>query len=244
MAIYKLVWDDFCSWYLEMIKPAYQKPIDKLTLTQTIQHFENLMKLLHPFMPFITEEIWQLIDVRGESESIMLSELPEEKQYNQKILDGFEYVQEIITAIRSVRKEKNIPFKEKINLLVKKNFNQKSDDTFDTVVIKLCNIDSLNYVNEKVENALSFMVKSTEFYIPLNDSFDVETEIKKLQDELKYNQGFLIAVQKKLGNEKFVNNAPASVVEIEKKKLDDATGKIKLIEEQIKMLQKKLLFVF
>ncbi len=239
MAIYKLVWDDFCSWYLEMIKPAYQKPIDKLTLTQTIQHFENLMKLLHPFMPFITEEIWQLIDVRGESESIMLSELPEEKQYNQKILDGFEYVQEIITAIRSVRKEKNIPFKEKINLLVKKNFNQKSDDTFDTVVIKLCNIDSLNYVNEKVENALSFMVKSTEFYIPLNDSFDVETEIKKLQDELKYNQGFLIAVQKKLGNEKFVNNAPASVVEIEKKKLDDATGKIKLIEEQIKMLQKK-----
>jgi valyl-tRNA synthetase len=239
MAVYKLIWDDFCSWYLEMIKPSYQKPIDKKTITQTIGYFEKLMKILHPFMPFITEEIWQLLDERGEHGSIMLTSIPEKDNYDQNILDSFVYVQEVITAVRSVRKDKNIPQKEAINLFVKKNFEQVSDTTFDSVVSKLCNIYSLGYVNEKVENALSFIVKSTEFYIPLSDAIDVESEIKKLEEELKYNKGFLIAVQKKLGNESFVNNAPANVVEIEKKKLTDAVGKIEIIEEQIKMLRSK-----
>lgn len=238
MAVYKLIWDDFCSWYLEMIKPAYQKPIDRKTLEQSIVYFDKLMKLLHPFMPFITEEIWQSIEIRDENESIMLSKMPDDKKYDQKILDSFVYVQEVITAIRSIRKEKNIPQKEAIQLFVKKNFKEISDTTFDPVVIRLCNIDSLGYVNDKVENSLSFMVKSTEFYIPLSEKIDIEAEIKKLEEELKYNHGFLIAVQKKLSNESFVNNAPANVVEMEKKKMNDATGKIKLIEEQIKMLRK------
>jgi valyl-tRNA synthetase len=239
MAVYKLIWDDFCSWYLEMIKPAYQKPIDKITISQTIGFFEKLMKLLHPFMPFITEEIWQLLDERGENGSIMLASIPEKDNYDLNILESFVYVQDVITAVRSVRKDKNIPQKEAIKLFVKKNFDQISDSTFDSVVTKLCNIESLGYVNEKVENALSFIVRSTEFYIPLSDAIDVDAEIKKLEEELKYNQGFLNAVQKKLSNESFVNNAPANVVEVEKKKLADAVGKIELIEAQIKMLRKK-----
>ena len=237
MKVYKLIWDDFCSWYLEMIKPGFQQPVDKATYDTTINFFENIMKLLHPFMPFISEEIWHHLKERNEEESIMTEEMPEAKSYDDDILKSFETEEEVIIAIRNLRKDKNITFKETIELFVKKNYKEEPDHTFDSVISKLCNISSISYVDEKVEGAASFIVKSTEFYVPLSGSVDVEAEIKKLKAELEYLKGFLNSVMKKLGNERFVNNAPAAVVEKEKIKMADAEGKIKVIEEQIKGLK-------
>jgi len=239
MTVYKFVWDDFCSWYLEMIKPAYQQPIDKVTYDKTIEFFDAILKLLHPFMPFITEEIWHLLTERNYDDTIMLSEMPKAVKYNQKLLDGFTFAQEVITAIRSVRKDKNIPQKDPIQLFIKKNFEEKPDTTFDDVCFKLCNINNAGYTDEKIEGAISFMVNQTEFYIPITESIDVEAEIKKLEVDLKYYKGFINSVSQKLNNEKFVNNAPQAVVDAEKKKLTDAESKIKLIEEQIKLLNVK-----
>lgn len=238
MAVYKLVWDDFCSWYLEMIKPAYQQPIDKKTYDQTIAFFENLMKLVHPFMPFITEEIWHHLNERREDDSIMVAELPKAKKFDKALLDTFDVEEEVIIAVRSLRQSKNIPNKESIELYIKKNNKEEPDHTFDSVIKKLCNITEIKYVNEKPEGALTFMVKSTEFYVPVGSSIDVEGEIKKLEEELKYTQGFLNSVMKKLGNERFVNNVPAAVLEKEQQKKDDAESKIKVIEDQIASLKK------
>ena len=238
MGVYKLIWDDFCSWYLEIIKPAYQKPIDKKTLNETIDIFEKLMKILHPFMPFISEEIWQTLKVRNEDESIMISEMPVKQRIDHNILEQFEFAKEIIIAIRNLRKEKNIPQKNAIEFSIKKNLDQKADLTFDSVVAKLCNISELNYINEKLDGAQSFIICSTEFYVPLGDFIDKKAEIIKLEEELKYAKGFLNSVMKKLSNERFVNNAPPQVIEKERQKQEDAESKIKVIEDQIVSLKK------
>lgn len=236
MSTYKLIWDDFCSWYLEMVKPAYQKPIDAATLKSTIDFFEKIMKVAHPFTPFITEEIWHILNERQEGDDIMTSLLPEIGSVNHKILEQFEFAKEVINATRSVRASKNIPMKESIELLIKKN-NQAADFTFDSTIAKLCNLSTIDYVDEKVEGANSFLIKSTEFYIPLSDSVNIEEEIKKLEEELKYTQGFLMSVQKKLSNERFVNNAPEKVISIERNKQADAEAKIKVIKEQLKSMR-------
>jgi valyl-tRNA synthetase len=220
-----------------MIKPAYQKPIDKKTIEQTIGLFEKLMKILHPFMPFLTEEIWHLLRERNEEEDIMVSPWPDRQRIHHKILDQFEFAKDVIIAIRGVRANKNIPQKEQLEFFVKKNLDETPDNTWDGLVAKLCNLSSVEYVDEKVDNAMSFVVKSTEFYIPLGTLVDVEAEIKKMEEEIDYTRGFLDSVMKKLSNERFVNGAPAAVVENERKKQSDAENKIKVLQEQIKALK-------
>jgi valyl-tRNA synthetase len=231
MGIYKLVWDDFCSWFLEMIKPAYQQPIDSLTLAKAIEMLENNMKLLHPFMPFLTEEIWQLLAERTPEEALIVSTWPEIKPFNAQLITDFENTIEVISGIRTIRKDKNIPFKDAIEL---KAINNDSASTyFDAVVTKLGNITSLEYVSDKVDGALSFRVKSNEYFIPITGNIDVAAEIEKLTAELIYTQGFLKSVQNKLSNEKFVNGAPEKVLANERQKEADALSKIETIEQSL-----------
>jgi valyl-tRNA synthetase len=237
MSVYKLVWDDYCSWFLEMIKPAYQQPIDKATFDSTILIFEKIIKLLHPFMPFITEEIWHLVAERTDKECLMISPMPEAEKFDAKIIEKFESAIEVIIAIRNVRKEKNLPNKDAIDLFIKKNFSENSDLTFDNLVQKMCNLSTLEYVENKIEGAFSFTIKNTEFFIPVGTNFNAEEEIAKIEEELKYTKGFLESVTKKLSNESFANNAPAKVVEIEKKKQSDAEDRIKILEEQLLQLK-------
>ena len=236
MSIYRLIWDDFCSWYLEMIKPAYGKPIDKKTYDSTIEIFDKLMRLLHPFMPFLTEEVWQSLIKRGKDESIMISLLPESETFDENILQKFEEAREVIMAIRNLRQEKNIPNKETIDLYIKNNKEENADTTFDGIISKLCNLENLNYTDSKVENALSFIVRSSEYYIPFSQAVNVEEEKEKLQEELDYMKGFLKGVMKKLDNERFVSSAPEQVVEKERKKKADAEEKIKILEQKINNL--------
>ena len=236
MSVYKLVWDDFCSSYLEMIKPAYQKPIDKITLDATLAYFEDLLKLLHPFMPFISEEIWSLISERKSvDDRLIVAKWPKLEAVNAKLLQDESFAAEVVSGIRTIRKEKNIPNKEPLELFVKRNEN--SDTSFDLVISKLGNLSSLEYVNEKVEGALSFRVKSNEYFIPLSGSVNIEEEIANLTQELDYTKGFLKSVMKKLSNERFVNNAPEQVIANERKKQSDAEAKIKIIEEQLAAIQ-------
>ena len=235
MSIYKLVWDDFCSWFLEMIKPGYQQPIDQKTFDKAIEMLENNVKILHPFMPFLTEEIWQLIAERSTSEALIVSTWPEQKEFDAKLIENFESASEVITAIRSIRKEKNIPFRDTIDL---KAINRENTSThFDAIILKLGNIESLEYVTEKVDGALSFRVKSNEYFVPISGAINVEEEIEKLQTELKYTQGFLKSVQAKLSNERFVSGAPEKVLEIERKKEADALSKIETIEQSLATLK-------
>ena len=236
MGIYKLVWDDFCSWFLEMIKPAYQQPIDSVTFAKAIEMLENNLKLLHPFMPFLTEEIWQIIAERRTEEALIVSTWPEMKPFNARLIADFENTIEVISGIRTIRKDKNIPFKDTIELKIVNNDNAST--YFDAVVTKLGNITALEYVSDKVEGALSFRVKSNEYFIPITGNIDVEAELAKLQTELDYANKFLNSVKQKLSNERFVNSAPAQVVDLEKKKQSDAEQKIKVLEEQINKLQK------
>jgi len=238
MSAYKLVWDDFCSWYLEMIKPAYQQPIDKSTFETTIKIFEKLLRLLHPFMPFITEELYHLISKRKEKDCIIAASLPEAGKVNKKIIEKFEIARDVIIEVRNVRAQKNIPNKETIKLSIKKNYNEKPDLTFDALVCKLCNLESLDYVTEKVDGAFTFVVRNTEFYIPVSSNFNADEEIKKLIEELNYTKGFLQSVVKKLSNKNFVANAKTEVVEAERKKQTDAEARIKVLEEQIVGLKK------
>jgi len=230
MIMYKLFWDEFSSWYLEMVKPAYQKSIDKTTYNKTIDFFEKLLLMLHPFMPFITEEIWQSIREREKGESIMIAQMPKIHKVDKKLIGEFEDIKEIVSNIRTIRKKKNIVQKEALIF----KYNASADLKHISIVKKLCNVDGVENIGHKVENAASFLVKAVECYIPLGDLVDKEEELKKLQADLEYNQGFLKTVMKKLGNEKFVNNAPEKVVEIEKKKKNDAEEKIRILEEQIK----------
>jgi valyl-tRNA synthetase len=231
MGIYKLVWDDFCSWFLEMIKPGYQQPIDSVTFAKAIEMLENNLKLLHPFMPFLTEEIWQLIAERTPEEALIVSTWPEAKPFNAALIADFDITMEVISGIRTIRKDKNIPFKDTIEL---KAINNDAISTyFDTVVTKLGNISSFEYVAEKVEGALSYRVNSNEYFIPVAGNIDVAAEIEKLTAELVYTKGFLKSVQGKLSNEKFVAGAPEKVIANERQKEADALAKIETIEQSI-----------
>src|SRR5690554_5545770 len=234
MASYKLVWDHFLSWYLEMIKPAYQQPIDAKTKAQTIEFFEQLMKIIHPFTPFISEEIWHLLKERKEGEDIIVAEWPEAGKVNEDIINNFKITAEVISNIRNIRKQNNIANKVEIELGIVKSNNHSV--AMDPVLIKMGNVSTLSYIDDKMANAFSFIVKNSSFYIPFGDTVDVEAEIAKVKDELEYTKGFMKSVQKKLGNERFVNNAPEQVVNIEKKKLADAQEKIKILEEKLKSL--------
>ena len=234
MAMYKLIWDEFCSWFLELVKPEYQKPIDSKTYNQIIDLFEKILKILHPFMPFLTEEIWHLIDKRNPEEALIISNYPQIEKVNEQLILDFEQVKSIISGIRVIRKEKQISNKDALNLFVLNNEN--FDESYDLVIQKMGNISEINSVDSTQEGALTFRVKSNEYFIPIEGTINVEEEIKKLEEELKYAEGFLISVQKKLSNERFVNNAPEQVVAIEKKKEADALAKIETIKASLKSL--------
>lgn len=231
MAIYKLVWDDYSSWLLEIIKPAYQQPIDKNTYDEVLYIFEQNLKLLHPFMPFLTEEVWQHIAVRTPSEALIISTWPQAFEANGKLIKEFDFISEVIAGIRTIRKDKNIPMKESLELSILNEEGMVSD--WDEVISKLTNIDEISYVKNTVNGALSFRVKSNEYFIPISGAIDVDAEKAKIEDELKYIKGFLNSVQKKLSNERFVNNAPKKVIEIERKKQADAEAKIETLEKSL-----------
>ena len=232
MALYKLFWDEFSSWYLEMIKPPYQQPIDKKTFEVTLQFFDALLKMLHPFMPFITEELWQAIEVRKENESIMVQPMPCTKTFDNNLIADFEEAKEIIASIRSIRMQKNIPNKESLKLQIVGQYNI----AFDSIITKLCNLERIVTVEQKDDNAVSFLVGTTEYAVPLENLIDTEEEIKKIEAEIKYYEGFLTTVLKKLSNEKFVANAKEEVVAMERKKQSDAESKLKSLKENLNKL--------
>jgi valyl-tRNA synthetase len=231
MGIYKLVWDDFCSWFLEMIKPGYQQPIDRATFDKAIEMLESNLKLLHPFMPFLTEELWHQIAERTPDQALIVGEWPIAKAYDAQLIADFDFATEVISGIRTIRKDKNIPFRDAIELRVMNN--EKAATYFDAVVQKLGNVSTLDYVSDKVEGALSYRVKSNEYFIPITGAIDVEAEITKLTEELNYTKGFLRSVQGKLSNEKFVAGAPEQVIANERKKEADALAKIAMIEQSL-----------
>ena len=234
MAVYKLFWDEFSSWYLEMVKPGYQQPVDKSTYLSTLGFFDALLRLLHPFMPFITEELWQALEPRKEGESLMVALIPEVAPVDNLYLEDFEIAKEIVGGVRTIRLQKNIPNKEALELQVLGEHN----DHFNSVIAKMCNLSSIIRTEEKAAGSASFLVRTTEYAVPLGNMINVEEELAKLQDELKYQQGFLASVMKKLSNESFVSKAPAKVIEMERKKQADAESKIKSIEESIAALKK------
>ena len=235
MAVYKLFWDEFSSWYLEMIKPAYGQPINRKVYEATIGFFDNLLHLLHPFMPFITEELWQHLCDRTDGESLMVSPLSMSALVDEDIIREFEVVKEVISNIRSIRLQKNIAQKETLELQV---IGENPVVAFNAVIMKMCNLSSINIVENKADGAASFMVGTTEYTVPLGNMIDVEAEIARMEAELKHKEGFLQGVLKKLGNEKFVNNAPAAVLEMERKKQADAESIIKSLKESIAALKK------
>ncbi|MBN8695762.1 MAG: valine--tRNA ligase [Bacteroidetes bacterium] len=238
MATYKLVWDDFCAWYLEMIKPEFvdgkAKPIDKATYDATIHFFEQILKVMHPWMPFITEEIWHLIKERTDKDCVIVAAWPSEKPLNKQLLAEFEACKEIVAMMRNIRAQKQISPKEKLELIEK---SDAQHSFFDEVVVKLANLSALKYTKEKVDGAFSFMIKTTEFFVPLANNINVDEERARLTKDLDYSKGFLKSVQAKLANEKFVANAKPEMVENERKKQADAEAKIKAIEEQLAALK-------
>ncbi|MEM5564114.1 valine--tRNA ligase [Psychroserpens sp. AS72] len=235
MAIYKLIYDDFCGWMLEMVKPAYQQPIDAVTYNKVMSIFEENLKIIHPFMPFLTEEIWQSIKERSPEEALIIAKWPKAKPINETLISEFDFASEVITGIRNIRTQKNIAFKDAIGFSVVNNENVNS--TFDEVISKLGNLDNFEYVTAPVEGALTYRVKSNEYFIPMEGSIDVEAEIAKLTEELNYTEGFLKSVQKKLSNERFVAGAPEQVVASEKKKEADALAKIETIKSSLASLK-------
>jgi len=237
MVVYRLFWEEFSSWYLEIVKPAYRHPIDKKTYDATLAFFDALLRLLHPFMPFITEELWQALYKRKQGDSIMIAPLPESRPFDDALLTDFEKVKEIIAGIRTIRLQKNIPNKEKLQL----QFTGDYEGTYDSVIIKIGNLSSIEKVQEKEPEATGFLVGTTEFSIPLSDKTNVEAELKKLTKELKYLEGFLQSVMKKLNNERFLQNAKPEIVENERKKKADAESKIALLKENIEALKKTIL---
>ncbi|WP_053990165.1 valine--tRNA ligase [Mangrovimonas sp. TPBH4] len=235
MAIYKLIMDDFSGWLLEIVKPAYQKPVDAATYKALIAAFEDNLKILHPFMPFLTEDIWHYIAERTPEEALIVAKWPEAKPVNETLIAEFDFASEVVSGIRNIRKEKNIAFKDAIGFSVINNGNTST--TFDAIIQKLGNLEAIEYVKEAVEGALTFRVKSNEYFVPMAGSIDVDAEIKKLTDELSYTEGFLRSVQKKLSNERFVSNAPEQVVASEKKKEADALAKIETLKASLASLQ-------
>ncbi len=237
LSIYNLIWDDFCGKYLEMIKPAYEQPIDKATFEATITLFEKLMCLAHPYMPFITEEIWQAISQRGETESICRAAYPIAGEVNTQLLGDFDAMFTIVTKIRETRNAKQLSPKTALPLSIKTD-DKARYQTLEGIIQKLANTETIEYVSDKVEGALSFVVKADEFFINLAGEIDVEAELANAQKELEYNLGFKKSTEAKLANERFVANAKPELVERERQKLADAESKIKALEEMIASLSK------
>ena len=238
MITYKLFWDEFSSWYLETIKPAYQQPIDRKTVEETLVFFDKLLRVLHPFMPFITEELWQLLEKREQGESLMMAELPRKGKTDKKLLSDFDIVREAITQIRSIRKEKSLGKNDALHLLVRNPAVGDYPSHLEPVIRKMGIISDIALTQEKVEGAVSFIVRNVEYYLPLGDLVDAEEEIAKMEKELDYTKGFMFSVGRKLENERFVNNAPEAVVAAERKKMADAEAMIKTLEQQIASLKK------
>ncbi len=234
MAIYKLVWDDFCSWLLEIVKPAYQQPIDTATKDRVIGWFEETLKLLHPFMPFLTEEVWHRLGERNPDQALIVAKWPAVEAADAALLQGFEFAEGVVSGIRNIRKEKQIPMKDAIALSV---LNEENiGDAWDTVIRKLTNVSEIDYVDAPLEGALSFRVKSNEYFVPVSGTIDVGAEIEKIKTELDYARGFLRSVSKKLENERFVNNAPEQVIAKERQKQADAEAKIETLEKSLASL--------
>ncbi|WP_394751166.1 valine--tRNA ligase [Spongiimicrobium salis] len=235
MATYKLIWDDYSSWLLEIIKPAYQEPIDRITYEAVIGLFEQNLKLLHPFMPFLTEEVWQYISPRTPEQALVVSQWPKQGEIDKTLIQDFAFTMEVISGVRTIRKEKNIANKDALTLsLINK---EGISEAYNAILKKLTNLSEISDVHAPVDGALSFRVKSNEYFVPIIGAIDVAAEIAKIEEELKYTKGFLISVQKKLGNERFVNNAPEQVVATEKKKASDAEAKIATLEKSLAGLQ-------
>lgn len=235
MSIYKLIWDDFCSWLLEMIKPTYGAPIDQKTYTAVVDILEENLKILHPFMPFLTEEIWHFLKPRTPKEALIVSSWPAAKPINSSLLKNFEFASEVISGIRNLRKQKQIPFKTAVELHVINNAS--SAQNFDDLISKLGNISLIKYTTSSVDKAFSFRVKSNEYFMVADIAIDLDAEVSKLEEELEYTKGFLNSVRKKLSNERFVSNAPEQVVASEKRKEADALAKIETIEASLKNLK-------
>ena len=237
MAVYRLFWDEFSSWYLEMVKPVYGSPIDRVTFDKTLVFFSDLLKMLHPFMPFITEELWQHIYDRKDGESIMLDKLNilSPTDDDRKLVDDIESVKQVIGNVRTVRNQKNISPKEKLSLQA---LNENKYSEYDAVILKMANLETISIVNEKSADTIQFMVGTDEFAIPVGSLIDVEAEILKQEQQLKHLEGFLAGVMKKLSNEKFVANAPVAVVALEKKKQSDSEEKIAALKESLAELMK------
>ncbi len=236
MTVYTVFWQEFSSWYLEAVKPAYQKPLDAATYKATSEFFDKLLRLLHPFMPFLSEELWQTLEERQEGESIMVSDMPIVKGLDLSIIDKFEMLKEGVGGVRTIRKEKNIPMKDTLSLSILAGEGFSAD--FNAVLSKLANLSELNMVNEKVEGAVSFMVRTSEYFVPMEGLIDVEAELEKLEKDLAHQEGFLKGVMKKLSNERFVSSAPEAVVAKERQKQADAEAKIKTLTESIARLKK------
>ena len=234
MSVYKFVWDDLCSWYLEIIKPAYQAPIDRKTYEATLDIFEEVMKILHPFMPFVSEEVYHIIKERKENDFIMQAQLPAIKEVNSTLLSEFDFIEEFITAIRSVRNEKNIAQKVALQVYFTRSEEGNIIEKYSDIVCKLCNLETLASCEEKIEKAIAKMVRTLEFFVPLTDNVNKEEEIKKIKADIEYYEGFKNSVMKKLSNENFVSKAPEQVVAMERKKLSDAEQKIETLNEQLK----------
>ena len=235
MTTYKLVWDDFCSWLLEIVKPEYQKPIDQKTYDEVLGLFEENLKLLHPFMPFLTEEVWQHIAERTPEDALIVSQWPEAKEVDSALIADFYFASEVISGIRTIRKEKNIPQKDDLELFV---LNAEGvDSQMDAIILKLGNLSKMETIDTSLDGALTFRVKSNEYFIPISGAIDVDAEIAKITEELNYTKGFLKSVEKKLGNERFVNNAPEQVVAMERKKAADAEAKIETLEKSLASLK-------
>jgi valyl-tRNA synthetase len=234
MATYKLIWDDYSSWLLEIVKPAYQQPIDKTTFDALIQIFEQNLKLLHPFMPFLTEEVWQHITGRTPKEALVIAPWPKGNAVDEELIRGFDFTSEVISGIRTIRKDKNLPMKKALELYVLDE--QGVDRSWDVIIQKLTNISGIFYSEKPADGAISFRVRSNEYFIPVGGAIDVEAEIKKIEQELQYTKGFLQSVRKKLSNERFVNNAPEQVIALERKKQADAESKIETLEKSLASL--------
>lgn len=235
MTIYKLIWDDFCSWYLEMVKPEFGQPIDKNIYDKTIEFFEQLLKLLHPFMPFVTEEIYHLLKERDEKDCILVASFPKQAKINSEIISQGEKTKEIISKIRELKNQNNIKQKEELSLFVSTN-DTANHDGFKNVISKLANLKSFEKTDREIQNSLSFVVKQDRFFILTDMKINVEQEKIRLMKELEYNVGFQKSVHSKLSNEKFVANAKAEVLEKERQKLADADAKIKILEETLAKL--------
>ena len=238
MAVYRLFWDEFSSWYLEMIKPAYGSPIDSQTYNATLRYFETLLNMLHPFMPFITEELWQHIAERKEGESIMCQclKIDAPTEADNKLNADIEVVKQIVSGVRMVRNQKNIPPKEQLSLQA---IGQNHYVQYDEVVTKMANIDKVEVVKEKSADTAQFMVGIDEYAVPIGNLVDVEAEIKKQEAQLAHLEGFLAGIKKKLSNERFVANAPEAVVALERKKQSDSEEKIAALKASIEELKKK-----